>query len=138
MIRIFALISCLANPLWADVVMPIHTIRANSVILESDLKVQDISMSGVISDPMVVTGMEAKRNLYAGRPIRPGDFGPPALVERNQIVTLKFRHGGLMIATEGRALARGGVGDALRVLNLSSRNTVTGRVTESGTVVVGQ
>jgi flagella basal body P-ring formation protein FlgA len=44
----------------------------------------------------------------------------------------------LLIATEGRALARGGAGDYLRVLNLSSRNTITGRVDKSGAVVVGQ
>jgi flagella basal body P-ring formation protein FlgA len=138
MIRIFLAICCLSSPLLADVVMPVHTIRANSIIMESDLIIQDVSMSGTVSDPLQILGMEAKRNLYAGRPIRPGDFGPPALVERNQIVALKYQIGGLLIATEGRALARGGVGDYLRVLNLSSRNTITGRVDNTGAVVVGQ
>ena len=138
MIRLALAISLFTGPVLADVVMPIHTIRANTVITQSDLKVQDLTMTGVITDPLAIAGLEARRNLYAGRPIRPGDVGPPALIERNQIVTLKFRSGGLLIATEGRALARGGAGDALRVLNLSSRNTVTGRVTENGAVVVGQ
>jgi flagella basal body P-ring formation protein FlgA len=138
MIRTAFIIALFASSASADVVMPVHTIRANSVILESDLKVKDLSMNGVISDPMLIAGMEAKRNLYAGRPIRPSDIGPPALIERNQVVALKFRLGGLLIATEGRALARGGAGDYLRVLNLSSRNTITGRVDKSGAVVVGQ
>jgi flagella basal body P-ring formation protein FlgA len=118
--------------------MPIHTIRANSIIMEDDLVIQDASMSGTVSNPLEILGMEAKRNLYAGRPIRLSDIGPPALVERNQIVALKYQIGGLLIATEGRALARGGAGDYLRVLNLSSRNTITGRVDITGAVIVGQ
>lgn len=138
MIRSAIIISVVASPLLADVVVPIHTIRANSIIMESDLKVHDKSMSGVVSDPFSILGKEAKRNLYAGRPIRPNDIGPPALIERNQVVSLKFFQGGLLISTEGRALARGGVGDYLRVLNLSSRNTITGRVDKNGAVVVGQ
>ena len=41
-----------------------------------------------------------------------------------------------MIATEGRALDRAGVGERLRVMNLGSRNTVTGTVAEDGAVLV--
>ena len=48
--------------------------------------------------------------IYAGRPVRPGDLGPPALVERNQLVPLVYQPGGLAISTEGRALGRGGGG----------------------------
>lgn len=132
-----AILACWPLPVFADVVMPIHTIRANSVIMIDDLKIKDVIMPGVITDPQSIAGLEAKRNLYAGRPIRPGDVGPPALIERNQIVALKFRVGNLLIATEGRALDRAGVGDALRVLNLTSRNTVTGHVDENGSVMVG-
>ena len=44
---------------------------------------------------------------------------------------------GLRILTEGRALARGGVGDVIRVMNLSSRTTVSGRIAADGSVHVG-
>ncbi|MFM7442840.1 MAG: flagellar basal body P-ring formation chaperone FlgA, partial [Tabrizicola sp.] len=71
------------------------------------------------------------------KPVRLGDLGPPTLVERNQPVTLVYLSGGLAISTEGRALARGSVGDEVRVMNLGSRNTVTGRVGPDGTVYVG-
>jgi flagellar basal body P-ring formation protein FlgA len=50
---------------------------------------------------------------------------------------LRYAAGPLAITTEGRALARGGAGDVIRVLNLSSRNTVTGRVQPDGAVSVG-
>lgn len=71
-----------------------------------------------------------------GRPLRPGDIGPPAIIERNDLVTLIFRQGGLTIAAEGRSLGRGSVGEAVRVMNLSSRTTVTGRVKQDGSVEV--
>lgn len=138
MIKLIAFICCLASPSVADVVTPIHTIRANSLITPEDLKVSDLTMSGVISDPFEIAGLEAKRNLYAGRPIRPGDVGPAATIERNQIVILKYNLRGLVIETEGRALGRGGLGERLRVLNLSSRNTVSGRIDNQGAVRVGQ
>jgi hypothetical protein len=71
------------------------------------------------------------------RPVRAADLGPPAVVERNQIVGLAYRSGGLAILTEGRALARGGVGDVIRVMNLASRATVTGTIGPDGLVAVG-
>jgi flagella basal body P-ring formation protein FlgA len=75
--------------------------------------------------------------LYTGRPIRPGDVGPAAIIDRNQIVTLLFSRNGLKIATEARALGRAGVGDRVRVMNLASRSTITGTVDRHGRVLVG-
>jgi flagellar basal body P-ring formation protein FlgA len=51
-------------------------------------------------------------------------------------VPLVFRRGGLEIRAEGRALGRGGEGDSIRIMNLASRSTVTGWVTDSGEVHV--
>jgi flagella basal body P-ring formation protein FlgA len=79
-------------------------------------------------------GQEAQVTLYAGRPIRAEDIGPPAIIERNQIVPLAYGSGGLSILTEGRAMARGGAGDVIRVMNLESRTTVTGQIQPDGTV----
>jgi flagella basal body P-ring formation protein FlgA len=81
--------------------------------------------------------MEAAVNLYAGRPIRPGDLRPPAIVERNALVTLRYDHGGLVVVTDGRALDRAARGDMLRVINLTSRTTVTAQAAAPGLVVVG-
>jgi flagella basal body P-ring formation protein FlgA len=53
------------------------------------------------------------------------------------MVTLVYLSGGLAISTAGRALARGSEGDAVRVMNLGSRNTVTGRIGPDGAVYVG-
>ena len=49
--------------------------------------------------------MEARINLYPGRPIRAADLQTPAVIDRNDIVTLRFAADGLMIVTR-RARAR--------------------------------
>ena len=122
----------------ADTVIATRTIRANAVIDWKDVQAKDGAVVGAMTSVEDVVGLEARVNLYAGRPIKRGDIGPPALVERNEIVPIVFKTNALNIATEGRALARGGVGDRIRVQNLSSRQTVTGTVDPSGAIQVGQ
>lgn len=120
----------------ADTLLAARTIRAAEVIGAQDLTVVADDTPGALQDPAAVIGQEARVALYAGRPIRRGDIGPPAVVERNEIVTLIFRQGGLAISTEGRALGRGGVGEAIRAMNLASRSTVSGVIGPQGAVHV--
>ena len=139
--RIFACLlsfcACL-HPLWAETVVATRTIRAQQIVMAGDLRVVAGTTPGMAADIGQIAGLEARRILYAGRPVATSDVGPPALVERNQIVLLGFRVGGLKITTDGRAMSRGGVGDRVRVINLSSRTTVSGTIDANGTVWVGQ
>lgn len=127
-----ALLATLAPAAAADTVVAARTIRATEVIAAQDLVLVAGTVPGGFSDPAALVGLEAQVALYAGRPIRAGDVGPPALVERNQIVTLIYRHGGLQITTDGRSLGRGGLGDVVRVMNLASRGTVSAVVGPEG------
>ena len=121
----------------AETPVAARTIRAHSLIGPGDLATSPHDVPGALTDPGLIVGRETRVALYAGRPFMPGDVGPPALVERNQIVRLAYDVGGLSIVTEGRALGRAGAGDSLRVMNLASRATVTGFVRSDGTVAVG-
>lgn len=127
----------LTPPALADSLVATRVIRAQSVLVAEDVARVAAAIPGALSDPAAALGLEARVTLYPGRPIRPGDLGPPALVDRNQIVALDFRAGGLTIRAEGRALARGGAGDVIRVMNLASRTTITGRIRPDGVVAVG-
>ncbi|MFV0492023.1 MAG: flagellar basal body P-ring formation chaperone FlgA [Pseudorhodobacter sp.] len=124
-------------PTLADSLVATRTIRAQSVLAPTDMALVKAAIPGAMENPDLAIGQEARVTLYAGRAIRSGDLGPPALVNRNQIVTLHFRAGHLGISTEGRALERGGQGDVIRVMNLTSRNTITGRISADGTIHVG-
>ena len=125
-----------AWPCTADTLVAARTIRSQTLLSASDVVVVQNDLPGELSRPEDVVGLEARVVLYEGRPILASDVGPAAIIERNQIVTLVFSKGTLSIATEARALGRGGIGDAIRVMNLASRNTVSGTVTPDGSVVV--
>lgn len=115
-----------------------RTIRAQTAIQPEDIAFGTETVPGALADPAQAIGMEARAVLYAGRPIRPSDLAPAAVVERNQVVPLSFRRGPLTILAEGRALARGAPGDLVRVMNLASRTTVQGVITPAGGIdVVG-
>lgn len=120
----------------AEIVVATQIIRANTIITADLIGVKRGTAAGVYDDPGLVLGREARKSLYPGRAIQLGDVGAPALVDRNQIVTLIFTGSGLMIETEGRALDRGGAGERLRVMNIGSRSTVTGTVMLDGSVHV--
>lgn len=135
---IVAVISAFPSTVFSQTVVAAHTIRTKSVITLEDIVLLDTDSTGSIGDLDLVAGMEARSILYQGRPIRPQDIGPPALIERNQIVSIIYIDGSLVIMTEGRALNRGGLGDRVRVLNLSSKMAITGTVESSSQVRISQ
>ena len=121
----------------ADSVVATRTIRAQSVVQADDVTLVAAAIPNALGNLTDAVGQEARVSIYAGRPILASDLGAPAVVDRNQIVPLAYQSGALAILTEGRALARGGVGDVIRVMNLASRSTVSGRISANGTVLVG-
>lgn len=126
----------MSTQVFADSVVPLRTLRAGTLITADDLRLDAKTIQGVFQSVDDVIGQEAKVSLYAGRPVRHGEVGPPALIERNQVVPLVFDQSGLRISTEGRALARGGVGDIVRVMNLSSKATLFGQIQSDGSIQV--
>lgn len=127
----------LALPSHADVVVAAGTIRSQQIIGPQDVTLASGNIPGALSAIEDAVGLEARINIYPGRPVRAGDLQEPAVVDRNELVTLQYVTGGLLIITEGRSLDRAGMGERLRVQNLASRNTVTGTVSGPGLVTVG-
>lgn len=136
MIRALLLSLMCCSPAYAETVVAARTIPAKTVIGPSDVLLNNRIVPGAITDPSTIIGMEARVALYAGRPIRAGDVGSPAVVERNQIIILHYQNHGLVISTDARALGRGGPGDRVRVMNISSRATVTATIGEDGAAYV--
>ena len=135
--RVLLILVALTGPAMADSLVATRTIRAQTVIGPDDMALVDAALPGALDDPARALGLEARVAIYAGRPIRSQDLGAPALVDRNQLVSLIYLSGGLAISTEGRALERGAEGDVVRVMNLGSRTTVNGRVGPDGAIYVG-
>ena len=64
--------------------------------------------------------------------IRLADAAGDERDRRNQIVRIAYDTGALRIEAEGRALSEGAAGDLVRVMNLSSRKTISAVVAADG------
>ncbi|MEM1362029.1 MAG: flagellar basal body P-ring formation chaperone FlgA [Pseudomonadota bacterium] len=133
---LFAALSSPDTMAGAETVVASRTLRADTLVGYSDVALKDGLTPGALSQLEDAVGLEVKRNVYAGQPILPSDLGPPAILLRNDTVVLSYYRGGLAIVTEGRVLGRAGIGESVRVMNLSSRNSVTGTVLPDGSVEV--
>ena len=127
-----------AGAVLAQSVTPVRAIRSQSVIGPEDVELAEQSVPGAVAELAAVVGREARVTLYPGRPILTEQIGAPALVERNALVRMNYVRGPLRIVTDGRALDRAGAGEPVRVMNLTSRQTVTGVVAPDGSVEVGE
>jgi flagella basal body P-ring formation protein FlgA len=134
--RALVLLLALAAPVQADTLVATRLIRAASVIGPDDVAPGPAPVAGAAQDAAQVVGLETRVAIYPGRPVRLADLGPAAVVERNELVQLLFRRGGLSIVTEGRALARGAIDDTVPVMNLASRQTVQGVIRHPGLIEV--
>lgn len=73
----FILPFVLASPCLADIVVPTRTIRADAIIRENDVALHRGQNQDVFDQLNLVIGQEARVALYAGRPIRFDEIGPP-------------------------------------------------------------
>lgn len=133
---LIAMLAALPGAVLAESLTATRLVRPQTIIGPGDLGVMAQEIPGALGPEDDIVGLEARVTLYPGRPILPNHVGAPALIERNQPVVVFFKHGGLTIATDGRALSRGAEGDIVRVMNLASRHTVSGKVQPDGSIVV--
>ncbi len=120
----------------AESISAVRTIRPGEIVGPGDIQLVSTAVPGTAQSIDQVVGLEAKVAIYAGRPVFMSDLGPPAVVERNEIIQLIYKNGSLMITTDGRALDRAAIGDRVRVMNIESRTIVIARVFEDGAAYV--
>ncbi len=80
--------------------------------------------SDAVLDPAMIEGMEAKRTLRPGAPIRRFDVTTPSVITKNELVTVFYIRPGIQLAARGRALEDAPQGSALRILNLQSNRVI--------------
>jgi flagella basal body P-ring formation protein FlgA len=114
-------------------------VERNEVIKSSDVVIERRPKAEVGNDAAGrdnAVGMQARRQLRAGQALRVTDLAKPDLVTRDQNVTLIYESAGLYLTIRGKALEGGTEGDAVNVLNLQSKRTVSGIVVGRGQVSV--
>jgi flagellar basal body P-ring formation protein FlgA len=123
---------------------PMLTVSAQQIERGSIVSANDLTLVDSAGQPRrlgtldsaAIIGKEARRTITAGQPIYGQDVQAPLLVKRNQSVTIVLSRGGLAIAASGKALSDGGLGAAVRVQNISSKQIVEGTVAADGVVRV--
>ena len=81
-------------------------------------------------------GMQARKAIRAGQPIRGADLGKPDIVQRDQSVTLFYEVPGISLTVRGKAMDAGAEGDVVNVMNLQSKRAVQGSVIGPGQILI--
>ena len=105
-----------------------EVLKASDVVIERRPKAE---IGGDAATRSGAVGMQMRRPLRAGQPLRVVDLVKPDLVQRDSNVTLIYQTAGIYLTIRGKALDNGAEGDMVNVLNLQSNRTIAG-------VVIGQ
>lgn len=116
-------------------------IPRGEVIKETDLSLVRRRIRGsemkYFESPDQVVGLVAKRAILAGQPIKPGQIERRILVKRGDRVTLVAEKGRLSVTANGIVRDQKGIlGDQVKVLNLTTKREVFGRLVDANTVKV--
>jgi flagellar basal body P-ring formation protein FlgA len=117
-----------------------RTIEQGGILKESDVQMERRQRAEVVRD--IITGREqavglaARSTLQQGRPIRVAELMKPALVQRNDTVTLIYEVPGIVLTIRGKAADAGAEGDVISVINEQSKRTVQGTIVGPGRVLV--
>jgi flagella basal body P-ring formation protein FlgA len=92
--------------------------------------------AGAFHDPLEVVGKVMNRSIGPGLPVLSKHLAGSKLVKRGRKVTLVAERGGVRISTGGETRENAYVDDAVKVVNLASKKTVTGILIDETTVRV--
>ncbi|MBL9011727.1 MAG: flagellar basal body P-ring formation protein FlgA [Alphaproteobacteria bacterium] len=123
-----------------DVPVLTRTLRAGEIANAEDVILTRIAQSrlarGALTDSDDVVGFSARRQLRAGLALREGDFEKPVVVRKGDAVTVVYRVPGVELTARGKAMANGGLGDTVPVVNVQSHKQIEAVITGAGAVTV--
>lgn len=120
-------ISGIATPS-RQAVVALHALKPGEIVHDTDVKLKWIARSafphGALTNPAGAIGMEIRRRVASGTPLTGGVVAPPIMVNRGATVDIAVEMPNLKVTTQGVALAAGGTGAVIPILNPSSREVV--------------
>ncbi|MBR0838404.1 flagellar basal body P-ring formation protein FlgA [Bradyrhizobium manausense] len=122
-----------------EVAVLTRDIDRSEMLKSSDVAQERRPKAEVTGEPALrerAVGMQLRRPMRAGTPIRVADIAKPEFVSRDQSVTVIYQVPGIYLTTRGKAIESGAEGDTVSVLNLQTKRTLTGVVTGRGQVTV--
>lgn len=125
---------------WSQAVLVLtRSVKKDEPLRASDVVVRQIRIGkpGVYaSRPEEVVGRSLRKNLSQGEPVLLNLISSVPIIERGKSVTIVVHSGGLTVRARGEALESGGLGDTIKVRNVSGKTVVSAVVTGKDTVEV--
>lgn len=112
-------------------------VASTRLLPETVLRADDVHMAHVRESQIhteiaksidQIIGMELRRPVPAGQPLRLADLTRPALVQRGATIQVQLESAGLSVTGQAVAIEAGAEGDRIRVQNLNSRALLTAEV----------
>ena len=122
-----------------EVAVLTRDIDRSEMLKSSDVALERRPKADVTGEPAPrerAVGMQLRRPMRAGTPVRVADIAKPEFVSRDQSVTVIYQVPGIYLTTRGKAIEGGAEGDTVSVINLQTKRTLTGVVTGRGQVTV--
>jgi flagella basal body P-ring formation protein FlgA len=122
-----------------EVAVLTRDIERTEMLKSSDVAQERRPKAEVTGEPAKrdrAVGMQLRRPMRAGTPLRVADIAKPEFVQRDQNVTIIYQVPGLYLTTRGKAIESGAEGDIVNVINVQTKRTLTGVVTGRGQITV--
>lgn len=108
-----------------------RSMAKGEVIMQEDVLMVPISAQqnyGVFHDADDIIGRRVRTPITANSPIKSRQLEPKYLVEEKKPVIIAVSSGGIYVEMSGISLQNGQLGEAIKVENISSGKTITGKV----------
>lgn len=149
--RITVKVSCPSDNPWSvyvplnikvyqSVVTTNRPMSKDEIITPDAVSIKNIDITnlnqGFFSDPMLVIGNVMRCSTKAGNILTPQSITKQKLVKRGDRVNISLEDPELIVYMQGESLADGGIGDNIKVRNISSKRIVEATVVAPGKVQV--
>lgn len=126
--------------IYTDVVVAGHSLKKHHEITEKDVQVANRNISllphGVVTEIKDVIGKRTTLSINTHEPLRTGMVEIPPLIRKGDRVILLAENHLFKITTLGETKEEGRKGERIKLINLSSKKEVYGRVINSNTVQI--
>ncbi len=125
----------------ADMVVAKRQLLGGTIISPDDIQLQKENLAKAGGYPVHnledATGKKLRTAVRAGAPIKSNQLAAVPLIVSGQMVTIVAENSGIRITVSGKARSAGGIGDLIRVQNLTSNKEIPARILDASTVVIG-
>jgi flagella basal body P-ring formation protein FlgA len=124
----------------AEALVYARSLKAGEIITAEDVAWAPVASAPADApeDADAVIGLAAKKPLRAGAAVGARDLATALVIRKDEMVSVRFRTGGVSLSLQGKALGPASEGQPVRVQNLQSKAVIEAIAAGPGLAVVGR